>query len=83
MDYMAHPEEALHWGSQVFPSKSDFDMMVRSYLEHNMGIKLHKDADIMETLWFPDKTAPSSAGIVLPFEYVIKAFNFQPKIVKF
>ena len=45
MDFMAHPEEALHWGSEVFPSKSDFEAMVRSYLVNNMGIKLTKDAN--------------------------------------
>ena len=57
MDFMAHPEEALHWGSQVFPSKSEFEAMVRSYLVNNMGIKLTKDANLMESLWFPDQSA--------------------------
>ena len=57
MDFMAHPEEALHWGSEVFPSKSDFEAMVRSYLVNNMGIKLTKDANLMESLWFPDQSA--------------------------
>ena len=31
-DFMAHPEEALHWGSEVFPSENDFQMMAKSYL---------------------------------------------------
>lgn len=52
MDFMAHPEEALHWGSQVFPSEQDFLMMAKSYLINNMGIKLPQDTNIMETLWF-------------------------------
>ena len=29
MDFMSHPEEALHWGSEVFPSESDFQMMAQ------------------------------------------------------
>ena len=52
-DFMAHPEEALHWGSEVFPSESDFQLMVKSYLKNNMGIKLPEDnTDLMKTLWF-------------------------------
>ena len=60
---MAHPEEALHWGSEVFPSESDFQMMVLSYLSNNMGVKLAKDTNLMDTLWF--KTDPLSKNHLL------------------
>ena len=52
-DFMAHPEEALHWGSQVFPSEQDFQLMTRSYLINNMGTNLLKDENLMDLLWFP------------------------------
>ena len=35
-DFMAHPEEALHWGSEVFPSENDFQMMAKSYLRSGL-----------------------------------------------
>ena len=62
MDFMAHPEEALHWGSQVFPSEQDFLMMAKSYLINNMGIKLPQDTNIMETLWFVNGEAKPHPG---------------------
>lgn len=52
MDFMAHPEEALHWSSQVFPAENDFYTMATSYVLNNMGIKLPIDDKLMETLWF-------------------------------
>ena len=52
MDFMAHPEEALHWGSEVFPSESDFQIMAKSYLSNNMGLHLQSANNLMETLWF-------------------------------
>jgi len=59
MDFMSHPEEALHWGSEVFPSENDFQMMVQSYLSNNMGIQLPKNANLMDTLWFKSKDEPN------------------------
>jgi len=52
MDFMEHPEEALHWSNQVFPSTNDFQMMVKSYLQHNMGLHLPENTNLMEKLWF-------------------------------
>jgi hypothetical protein len=61
MDFLAHSEESLHWGgggpsasknSVIFPSKKDFQMMVHSYLDNNMGLKLPPDTDFMDKLWF-------------------------------
>ena len=39
-DFMAHPEEALHWGSEVFPSEKDFQMMAKSYLRSGFFYKI-------------------------------------------
>ena len=39
-DFMAHPEEALHWGSEVFPSENDFQMMAKSYLRSRFFYKI-------------------------------------------
>ena len=39
-DFMAHPEEALHWGSEVFPSENDFQMMAKSYLRSGFFYKI-------------------------------------------
>ena len=71
MDFMAHPEEALHWGSAVFPSKSDFEAMVRSYLVNNMGIKLPDDTNLMESLWFPDKLVDQTHPGKLPLGFTL------------
>ena len=39
-DFMAHPEEALHWGSEVFPSENDFQIMAKSYLRSGFFYKI-------------------------------------------
>ena len=41
-DFMAHPEEALHWGSEVFPSEKDFQMMAKSYLRSGFSYKIDR-----------------------------------------
>ena len=39
IDFMEHPEEALHWSNQVFPSTNDFQMMVKVGVNSNFRQK--------------------------------------------
>ena len=61
---MAHPEEALHWSNHVFPSPSDFQIMVNSYLKNNMGLHLPENTNLMEKLWFTQYSMSSHPGTV-------------------
>ena len=71
MDFLAHPEEALHWGSEVFPSEADFQLMVKSYLLNNMGIKLPDETNLMKALWFDDQNPGTHPGSNI---YLFKLF---------
>ena len=57
LDFMSHPEEALHWSNHVFPSPNDFQLMVLSYLRNNMGLNLPENTNLMEKLWFTEDLA--------------------------
>ncbi len=61
LDFLSDENENLFWtdvqGKHIFPSATDFESMVRSYLDNNMGIKLAKDDDLLKILWF-ESTSP-------------------------